>query len=212
MSQNYVIFVENRRIKIAFDKKIKGNDVLVKSDSNKELISGSDSKKIKILVRKLERGELQQVAFKTNKVKRLFAQIAKSYDKYIVAAGGIIFNSKQQILVIFRNGKWDLPKGKLELGEKLIDAAAREVKEETGIKKLTVLTKYKYTYHTFISQGGNHILKETVWYLMYSDDDKFKPQTKEGIAKVEWLDAKRIDEVLDNTYGNIQLLLKRFNL
>ena len=59
----------------------------------------------------------------------------------IYAAGGIVYNNSQQILMIFRNNFWDLPKGKLELNEKIEDCAIREVEEETGVKELIITSK-----------------------------------------------------------------------
>ena len=48
----------------------------------------------------------------------------------IEAAGGLVYNIENQLLMIFRNNKWDLPKGKLEVGENIQECAIREVEEE----------------------------------------------------------------------------------
>ncbi|MBK9671561.1 MAG: NUDIX domain-containing protein [Bacteroidetes bacterium] len=68
----------------------------------------------------------------------------------IEAAGGIVKNKQGQLLFIFRHGKWDLPKGKIEKGENEQDAALREVEEECGIAELTLQKKLTTTFHTTI--------------------------------------------------------------
>ena len=83
----------------------------------------------------------------------------------IEAAGGLVFNKDGHILMIFRNGKWDLPKGKLEIGESVEECAKREVEEECGIYGLDIIEKLLDTYHTY-KLKGNKILKKTYWYKM----------------------------------------------
>jgi 8-oxo-dGTP pyrophosphatase MutT (NUDIX family) len=51
----------------------------------------------------------------------------------IKAGGGIVVNEQNEVLLIYRRGKWDLPKGKLDDGETIEECALREVKEETGL-------------------------------------------------------------------------------
>ena len=59
------------------------------------------------------------------------------------AGGGLVYNTKGEVLFIFRNGKWDLPKGGKEKKEKMSCAAIREVEEETGVNKLKIIKKLK---------------------------------------------------------------------
>ncbi|MBL4653666.1 MAG: NUDIX domain-containing protein [Flavobacteriales bacterium] len=131
----------------------------------------------------------------------------KSYFKGIAAAGGMVKNDKEEILCIFRNGKWDLPKGKVEEGEELEDAAIREVEEECGIGGLTITSKLKSTYHTY-NLGGKNILKTTYWYSMKTDWSKvLAPQLEEGITKVEWISKADLGKVRSNTYKSILELI-----
>ena len=126
----------------------------------------------------------------------------------IEAAGGLVFNKEEQILMIFRNGKWDLPKGKLEIGESVEECAIREVEEECGILGLIIENKIKDTYHTYVLEGEN-ILKKTYWYKMNTDfDGELMPQIEEGITKVSWVSKDEISENLTNSYGNISDVLK----
>jgi len=125
----------------------------------------------------------------------------------IEAAGGLVFNKDGHILMIFRNGKWDLPKGKLEEGENKKQCAKREVEEECGIVGLDIIDKLLETYHTYNLQG-KEILKRTYWYKMNTDfDGKLIPQIEEEITKVSWVDKDQISEKLKNSYRNISDLI-----
>ena len=122
------------------------------------------------------------------------------------AAGGLVYNKKGEILFIFRNGKWDLPKGGLEKKEKKKDAAMREVEEETGVNKLKIIEKLEKTYHIF-KRNGKFKLKITHWYKMESSFEGIPtPQTEEGIEKAVWVKPEDVPELLQNSYENIKLL------
>jgi len=126
----------------------------------------------------------------------------------IEAAGGLVYNSDNQLLMIFRNGKWDLPKGKLEIDENIKECAIREVEEECGISGLSIINALKDTYHTY-EINGKKILKRTFWFVMNSNyKGNLIPQTEEGITKVIWVDKQDIAEKLENSFGNINELLK----
>lgn len=125
----------------------------------------------------------------------------------VVAGGGKAYNAKNEILFIYRNDKWDLPKGKTERKESIEETALREVEEETGVKGLKITKPLPTTYHIF-KHNGNHKIKVTYWFEMTTDfDGALFPQEDEGITKVEWLDAKTANEVLENSYANIRVLV-----
>jgi 8-oxo-dGTP pyrophosphatase MutT (NUDIX family) len=128
----------------------------------------------------------------------------------IEAAGGLVKNDKGNYLFIFRNGKWDLPKGKLEKGEKPKESAVREVEEECGIPIEKCGKKLVNTYHVYTIKG-EVVLKKTYWYKMkYKGKAKLKPQIEEGITDVRWMGRKDIDLVAGNTFPSIMdVLLKR---
>ena len=125
----------------------------------------------------------------------------------VIAGGGKVFNSKGHILFIYRNGKWDLPKGKAEANETIDQTALREVEEETGIRDLSICKPLEITYHIF-KRNNKILLKKTYWFEMYSSyEGDFKPQFKEGITKVKWIDPKKLKKIKKNIYANIDQLL-----
>lgn len=125
----------------------------------------------------------------------------------IIAAGGKVFNQKGEILFIFRNNKWDLPKGKAEYNESIADTAIREVKEETGVTKLVITKPLEITYHIF-KKNNTFRLKVTYWFEMKSmADNQLTPQVEEGITKVEWINNSEIDKIKKKCYANIRLLI-----
>jgi 8-oxo-dGTP pyrophosphatase MutT (NUDIX family) len=123
----------------------------------------------------------------------------------IIAAGGMVINDDGKLLMIFRRGKWDLPKGKLDKGEKIEDCALREVREETGLKNISLVKFTGLTYHQYFdSRLKKDVVKETHWFEMHAPgDQKLLPQHEEDIEKIEWVDEKDLEEKLSNTYSNI---------
>ena len=125
----------------------------------------------------------------------------------IEAAGGLVYNNENQLLMIFRNRKWDLPKGKLEEGENIKECAIREVEEECGISGLSISKPLQDTYHVY-KLNEKKILKRTYWFEMKSSfSGDLVPQTEEGITKVCWVNEVDIAEKLENSFGNIKQLL-----
>lgn len=124
----------------------------------------------------------------------------------VIAAGGKITNSKSETLFIYRNDKWDLPKGKAEKNEQLPQTALREVKEETGIKEVSINKPLDITYHIF-RRNNEYRLKVTYWFDMFSDyEGIFLPQLDEGITDVKWVKKADLEEIKINSYPNIRLL------
>ena len=123
--------------------------------------------------------------------------------KIIQAGGGLVFNEHGEALLIFRRSKWDLPKGKLDRGESLEQCAIREIKEETGLKEVSIKSKLTITYHTY-DESGHHILKEMHWYLMDAKDGQaLEPQLAEQITKIEWVNPANLEPYLSNTFPAI---------
>ena len=133
----------------------------------------------------------------------------KAQYKVIKAAGGVVRNEKGNLLLMYRLKKWDLPKGKLDKGEKSKNGAVREVEEECNVK-VRLEEKICTTFHTY-TYKNEHILKQTKWYSMeIVDDSKMKPQIEEDIEKLEWMDRKQIHTALINSYSSIRYVVKRY--
>lgn len=167
----------------------------------------------------LESVDIEQLIIKmfNNQVDKTFlyypdekAILKKLKEKIPVAkaGGGLVYNDNGEVLFIFRNGKWDLPKGGTEKGEDMEETAMREVEEETGVKKLKIVRKLQKTYHVF-KRNGQYKLKVTTWYEMKTSyKGKLQGQLEEGIEKVAWLKPHEIKEALTNSYENIKLLFE----
>lgn len=131
------------------------------------------------------------------------------YYKHIQAAGGIVRNSEDDYLFIFRLGKWDLPKGKMELGESKEESAIREIEEECSLTNLELKRFLMPTFHIYFLK--EYIIKETFWFeVFYNGVELPLPQTEEGIESVEWKKESEIPQLLENSYPNIQLLMDNY--
>jgi len=126
------------------------------------------------------------------------------------AAGGVLFHPGGDVLMIYRRGTWDLPKGKIDAGEMTQDAALREVEEETGVRQLTIHRPLGTTYHVFHREPEQWILKPTYWFEMTTENPEqaLTPQLEEDIEKVEWVPRNQLSEKLRDSFGSIRELLK----
>lgn len=171
----------------------------------------------------LESIDIEQLIIKMfqNKIRKAYlyypdekAILKKMKEKIPVckAGGGLVYNQKGEVLFIFRNGKWDLPKGGIEKGEEIEDTAMREVEEETGVGQLKIKRKLQKTYHVF-KRNGKYKLKVTHWFEMHTKfDGKTTPQLKEGIEKAVWLKPDEVKAALKNSFENIKLLFEEEDL
>lgn len=140
-----------------------------------------------------------------------FDELKKAFFKkftFIQAAGGLVTNEKDEVLMIFRRGKWDLPKGKLDEGESLEECAVREVEEETGLKNPKIEKALTSTYHTY-HEGARYMLKESNWYKMkVSGEQNLVPQTNEGIQEIKWVKQAQLQSYYNESFPNVVQLLK----
>ncbi len=156
----------------------------------------------------MEKGmKFDAVVIYHNDVKKIFKDLKKIVPP-VIAAGGIVYNFKGELLTIFRKGFWDLAKGHLHKNEKKREAAAREVIEETGIKQVVVNKKAGATYHIYKNKSRH--LKISYWYFMTGNQEKLTPQIDEDILEAKWVDP--ID-FLDNysMYASIKDLLMKIS-
>ena len=136
--------------------------------------------------------------------KEAFDRFARDF-RIIHAAGGIVHNDANEILMIFRLGKWDFPKGKVEEGEQWAEAALREVQEETGLHNITLGEPLSSTFHTY-ELRGDPILKETHWYAMQAPKQPLTPQTAEDISQAVWVPFGEVDIKMQNSYPSLTAL------
>ena len=177
-----------------------------KSDLKKSLIINPELFENLDLLKLLTKKKVNSIGIFSNEFDVILNMFKKKYPE-IIAAGGKVINNNSEILFIYRNKKWDLPKGKAEKNEIISETALREVKEETGIKNLSIIKPLDKTYHIFKRDGKNY-LKSTYWFEMQSDFiGKFKPQKKEGITRVEWIGIENLSSILAKSYANIRLLI-----
>lgn len=164
--------------------------------------------RFKRLIKKINNGELIYVNLYHKNPEKLERFLKKKLP-YREAAGGLVFNPKREILFIYRNERWDLPKGHVEKKESFEDAAIREVEEETGVKNLEVRRFIDKTFHVF-KRNGEFRLKITYWYEMYTEySGPLSPQKNEGIKKARWKNFEKSQKALLNSYENIKLLFPK---
>ena len=138
-----------------------------------------------------------------DKLKKAFFK----HFKPVTAAGGLVENEKGEVLLIFRKGKWDLPKGKLDKGETIEQCAVREVEEETGLKDIVLKKLITITYHTY-DEFGKHILKDSHWYNMnVNGKQTIVPQTEEGITEIRWVKKKDVKDYFNHIFPSVKDVL-----
>ena len=192
--------------------------------NKKEIILAVDApKKSKAKVLPLQSTPLNKIIriLRTTKVETLYLvhhnpkKLVSLFKKKLpvtVAAGGVVQNKEGKLLFIYRKRRWDLPKGKVEKGETLEEGAKREVKEETGVKKIKVGELVGVTYHVF-KRSNRYQLKESHWFHMTSKHEgALVPETKEDITKAVWKDKKKTLKALEKTYPNIAHLFVKAKL
>ncbi|UKT66067.1 NUDIX hydrolase [Pedobacter mucosus] len=156
---------------------------------------------------KLKNGSKKSYIFLTKNPQETFRKLKKDCT-IIKAAGGLVESASGNFLFIFRNKKWDLPKGKLEDGEKMKETAVREVEEECGIKVLKRENKLCRTYHVY-PIGTKMVIKKTNWYKMIvKSEPKLIPQKEEGIDEAVWLDRNHLMHVVKNTFPSIMDVMR----
>lgn len=194
-STNKIIYLINSKPLVKFDKEAILVDITSKDElrlTYAELINKKD---------------LNQIYFFNPDIELLFGYFSSLFQ-VIEAAGGLVRNKKMEWLFIFRNGKWDLPKGKIEKEESIKTAAIREVQEECSIGELTIIKDLPSTYHIYYI-NEKAILKRTYWFEMTCEDDsELIPQIEEGITEVKWIAAKDLKQVYENTYESVKEVLQ----
>ena len=169
-----------------------------------------NSHTVKTMIHEMEQPKIHAGVFYHPSLDELTKAFFKKFT-LIRAAGGLVRNESGELLLIFRRGKWDMPKGKLDKGEKLEDCAVREVEEETGLKNVELIAPLAVTHHTY-HEGSRHILKESNWFNMKADgNQELVPQTDEDIHDIKWVKPGALGPYLKNAYPLIADILNNFN-
>ena len=126
----------------------------------------------------------------------------------VQAGGGFVQNDNDEVLMMFRRGKWDLPKGKMDKKETFEQCAIRETEEETGLRKITLISPLITSYHTY-HEGTRYVLKETKWFKMkVNGEQSLKPQLEEQITKLEWVGKSDLKKYIGNSFPSINDVLE----
>jgi len=201
----YKIYYEDKKLIIAdeADLNFNGNNTLFAEFDNAEIL--------KALIQTLLSGPSIETLYIYGEKPDIIWETYKSLYTIIDAAGGLTLNKASHALLIFRHGKWDLPKGKVEKKESIEAAAIREVIEECGVKDLVIESKLCDTYHVY-ALGEKQILKISHWYAMrcHDNEPELIPQIIEGITDAKWMTATDTLNILDNTYSSVREVLTRF--
>lgn len=204
----YKVFFNDSTILIAPEVKKSLNDNINK------MFDFCDQSSVNQIINEIE-AVTQSIGFSIvgDDCSRMWNQFRSCFTE-IPAAGGLVLNSRRELLFIRRFGYWDLPKGKIEPNETPELAAIREVEEECGISGLKVIRPLESTYHIyrspFLPAERNLVLKETCWFLMeYSGNQTPVPQTAEDIVEIKWFGLNEMEQVYQNTYSSLRELLDK---
>ena len=168
-----------------------------------------DAHTVKTMIHEMQLEKVHAGVFFHKDLESLKKAVFKKFT-VIRAAGGVVSNDKHQVMLIFRKGKWDLPKGKLDKGEKLEDCAIREVQEETGLVQVTLIEPLAVTYHTY-HEGARFNLKESHWFTMSANgNQQLIPQKEEDIQEIIWVDREKLGQYEEKSYPNISDVLKQY--
>jgi len=168
-----------------------------------------DTHTVKTMIHEMEQASVHAGVFYHTSLEELKKAFLKKFT-LIQAAGGLVQNEKNELLMIFRRGKWDLPKGKLDKGESLEDCAVREVEEETGLQNVQLVSPLTITWHTY-HEGARFMLKESHWYNMKAKgEQKLVPQTSEDIHEIKWVIAKAAEKLFPECYPSVTDVIRGF--
>lgn len=201
----YKVFIKNKVI--LFAKSIE--NMACKEVDFLQLSYSNDVDFIEIVNLLIKDDKLHKVVFLCDKLEEDFNHFINSFT-IIDAAGGVVKNSNDEYLFIYRLDNWDLPKGKIEEGEEIKEAAMREVEEECAVAGLKIEKELPNSYHIY-HINEEPVIKRTYWFGMTTNyNGELIPQTEEGIEQVCWMNKIEIEEkALNKTYASIQDFLAK---
>ena len=162
---------------------------------------------VKSMIHEMQEPSIHAGVFFHHDLEELKTMFFKKFTP-VKAAGGFVLNENKEVLMMFRRGKWDLPKGKMDKKETFEECAIRETEEETGLEKITLISPLITTYHTY-HEGTRYILKETKWFRMkVNGEQKLIPQAEEQITKLEWVEKKNLKNYMQNSFPSVKDVLQ----
>lgn len=165
-----------------------------------------NSQTINTLLHEMRQPSIHAIIFYHPDLAALTAKVFKKF-KQIRAGGGIVINEKNEVLLIFRRGKWDLPKGKLDPGETIENCAIREVMEETGLNNVTLIKPLLITRHIY-QEGASFMLKQTDWFAMkVKGTPALTPQIEEDITDLKWVPPSELSRYQEDTFPSVKEVL-----
>jgi ADP-ribose pyrophosphatase YjhB (NUDIX family) len=203
------IYYNDKPLVLTTDKEVYINDHPAAEEYF--IMNGADVKSFSQAIQQMDKPGARGAIIEDASPEALIEQLQVMYQP-IDAGGGLVYNEHGEVLMIFRRGKWDLPKGKLDEGEDIEACALREVTEETGLSDLQLGKKICDTYHIY-SQNGEHLLKHTAWYTMQgSSAQKLKPQKAENIMEARWVAQKDLAPLVGKSYEAIREVIRAAGL
>ena len=193
----YKVFINNKRLILANSKEIIDyGDATVVCLKKPETINAT-------IRNHLLKSSTSDFVILSADEKKLIKTFESNYEMRI-AAGGWVRNEHNELLMIFREEHWDLPKGHLDDGETIEECALREVEEETGVSNLEIESKIGISRHIYEYQG-RMVLKITHWFQMKTiKGDLLVPQSEEGIEKVEWIAQNNIESHFNQSWESLK--------
>lgn len=171
------------------------------------MLTGAFRRNYRLAIAHLEKITALGVIIEDESQKALMAGLEEIYEP-IEAGGGVVFNEDGNVLMIYRRGKWDLPKGKKDDGEEIDYCALREVSEETGLQHLILGEKIGDTYHIY-AQNKKNLLKHTTWFKMFgTSNEKLHPQIEENILEARWVTQKNMASILLKSFEAVKEVLE----
>lgn len=198
----YKVFFKDSCFLLTDDQKLlqEGTHVLVHKDFNATK---------KFIGKLLEQPDKYTAILYDEDLEGLYS-IFKSCFLYVKAAGGVVLQA-DHLLVIKRQGVYDLPKGHQENGETIEMCAVREVEEECGLQEVKITSHLTDTLHIYYRNENWH-LKKTFWYAMSCPPHPaLTPQTEEDIEEVFWLPLNEIERIKANTYPSLLDVFEKIN-
>lgn len=193
----YKVFINNKRLILA------NNEETIDSKGSTIICLKEPSSVNRVIRTHLMNPDNIDLVILSSDLKTTIKAFESNYEIRI-AAGGWVWNINQELLMIFRGGFWDIPKGHLEEGEKIEECALREVTEETGLTLLKLDKSIGISRHIY-EHKGKMVLKLTHWHTMSTEiDERLIPQTEEGIEEVVWVANGKVDEYLEKSWHSLR--------